>query len=51
MVQEIPSVPIPPFTRAFVIIIFYFFIFLFLEKLQMTHGGAGRFIQKPHGGA
>ena len=50
MVQEIPSVPIPPFPRAFVIIIIYFFYF-FLEKLQMTHGGAGRFIQKPHGGA
>ena len=47
MVQEIPSVPIPPFPQAFVIIIIVFF----LEKLQMTHSGAGRFIQKPHGGA
>ena len=50
MVQEIPSVPIPPFPQAFVIIIIIIFFF-FLEKLQMTHGGAGRFIQKPHGGA
>ena len=51
MVQEIPSVPIPPFPQAFVIIIIIYLLFLFLEKLQMTHGGAGRFIQKPHGGA
>ena len=27
MVQEIPSVPIPPFPQAFVIIIIYLFIF------------------------
>ena len=33
--------------------VFCFVLFcfvLFLEKLQMPHGGAGRFIQKPYGG-
>ena len=38
MAQSIPSVPILP--RAFVI----------LEKLQMPHVGAGRFVQPPHRG-
>ena len=50
MVQAIPSVPIAPILRVFVIIILLLLFFL-LEKLQMPNGGAGRFIQKPHGGA
>ena len=41
--QSIPSVPTPP--TPFGICHFC------LEKMQMPHGGAGRFIQKPHGGA
>ena len=52
MVQAIPSVPIPPPPgHLLLLLLLLFFIYLFLEKLQMPHGGAGRLIQKPHGGA
>ena len=50
MVQAIPSVPIPPPPGHLLLLLLLLF-YLFLEKRQMPHGGAGRLIQKPHGGA
>ena len=44
MIQAIPTYPTP---LPLGICLFLFF----LEKLQIPNGGAGRFIQKPHGGA
>ena len=43
MAQSIPSVPIPPWLLSGIC----HFVW---EMLQMPHGGAGLFIQNPHGG-